>query len=84
MPYTSGDTPMVGDSIRDKGGRIGSVTAASHGGIFTVSWHGGVVGARSSGFILMSIASFPQAACRSITPTGLLPASDDSPDRKPD
>ena len=45
MPYTSGDTPMVGDSIRDKGGRIGSVTAASHGGIFTVSWHEGVVGA---------------------------------------
>jgi len=41
-------------------------------------------GARSSGFILMSIASFPQVACRSITPTGLLHASDDSPDRKPD
>ena len=45
MPYTSGDTPMVGDSIRDKGGRLGSVTAASNGGIFTISWNEGVVGA---------------------------------------
>jgi hypothetical protein len=36
---------MVGDSIRDKGGRLGSVTAASNGGIFTVSWNEGVVGA---------------------------------------
>jgi hypothetical protein len=45
MPYTSGETPMVGDSIRDKGGRLGSVTAASNGGIFTISWNEGVVGA---------------------------------------
>jgi hypothetical protein len=36
---------MVGDSIRDKGGRLGSVTAASNGGIFTISWNEGVVGA---------------------------------------
>jgi len=45
MPYTSGEIPMVGDSIRDKAGRLGSVTAASNGGIFTISWHEGVVGA---------------------------------------
>jgi hypothetical protein len=45
MPYTTGETPMVGDSIRDKGGRLGTVTAASNSGIFTVSWHEGVVGA---------------------------------------
>ena len=44
MPYTSGEAPMVGDSIRDKGGRLGSVTAAN-GGIFTISWTEGVIGA---------------------------------------
>jgi hypothetical protein len=45
MPYTSGESPMVGDSIRDKGGRLGSVTAASNGGMFTISWNEGVIGA---------------------------------------
>lgn len=36
--YASGETPKVGDRISDKRGRVGTVTAASDGGVFTVTW----------------------------------------------
>lgn len=39
--YSSGETPKVGDRISDKRGRVGTVTAVSDGGIFTVKWDDG-------------------------------------------
>lgn len=60
MPYASGESPMVGDRITDKRGRVGTVTAASAGGIFTISWNDGVAGANytiAERFTLISRAS---------------------------
>ena len=42
--YSSGETPKVGDRISDKRGRVGTVTAVSDGGIFTVRWDDGDAG----------------------------------------
>jgi len=44
MPYANGETPMCGDRIGDKKGRIGTLTSTADSGIFTVSWDDGVVG----------------------------------------
>jgi hypothetical protein len=60
LTYASGETPNVGDRITDNRGRVGTVTAASDGGIFTVSWEDGVVGVNytiSERFTLISGAS---------------------------
>lgn len=39
--YSTGETPKVGDRINDKRGRVGTVTAASDGGVFTIRWDDG-------------------------------------------
>jgi hypothetical protein len=44
MTYASGETPMVGDRVSNKMGRIGIVMAVPDHGILTVKWHGGAVG----------------------------------------
>ena len=45
VPYATGENPMIGDLMSDKRGRVGTVTAAFTGGIFTISWNDGMVGA---------------------------------------
>jgi hypothetical protein len=42
--YSHGETPNVGDRVSDRRGRIGTVTAASNGGVFTVTWDDGAIG----------------------------------------
>ena len=42
--YAGGETLIVGDRIGDKRGRVGTVIAASGGGIFNVRWDDGAVG----------------------------------------
>ena len=49
MTYVNSETPMVGDRIKDEGGRRGTVNSVGlYRGIYelTVKWDGGAVGIR--------------------------------------